>query len=868
MRVNSLLNREKNSQRINKKRSKTQSFYVQDLIGIDKVIGNVIFMSDGGVCGLLEVLPLNYYNKSIEERNFIIEQFAGFFKGAPQKLHFKIRTEDSNVDKTISYIRKCCKNETDPKVLAQVEDYISQILSMKDGQTLCQKFFVIYEYDVGSDGTKSNDIEEIYRSMAETKYILASRLNSMGNIVVDSDNETWHTCEVLYNYFNPNSSIEESFLDRYLRMSEDMNLYNSSVPEKYQREYFEPDYFAPRGVDLKTRKNSYLVMDGQYHTYLSIKDNGYPGSVPGGWLNIIGQQKGVDVDVILERKNREQVLAILAQYNRITHARINLTHNEEKAESLSSSLSTARFIKESMEKNDEDLYDVMTIITIRSNSFQEMEHVKNSIAKRLEQFSIYCNDSTQTVKQYFDLVMPATKYEKNFITSVFARDKHNFLTSSLSSMYFFTSYELFDDNCLVIGRNPENYTLVGLNNFNTRRYSNPHICILGGSGAGKTFTEEMLAYRMRMSNIRVMIIAPIKARIDYYSGCQNIGGSFITLTPKSPNRINIMAIIPAAQISEEERKKQEEEVDLGRASMLSMKIASLQVFIQLLMDNDIMTPNERTKLTIALNRLYGDFGITDDDRSVWKNRKKHIVKDMPILEDLYERIRFDPHLNRISTALIRAIEGDCQSLNGHTNVDLSNKYIVFDVDSRAIPEELLPVYMYVAVDRSISMAQESTENLDAIFLDEVWKIMQNKACAKQIMATIKTLRAFGACAVVASQDLEDLINHSNGYGSAIINNTAIKLFLRMDKKEISFVNEVMHFSLRDRKKLEGLFHQALIYSSGDKILCDLKASEWERAVFCTDPVERKRLKEIQAAERKSNISKAKKKVRANRANTE
>ena len=277
----------KNSSPRREKRNKDDkdAFYVQDLIGIDRVIGNVIFMQDGTVCGLIEVLPINFYNKSTAEKNMILSSFESFFRGAPQSLHLKIRTEDSNVDKTIAYIRKCCANEQDPKVLSQMEDYIRNIQRLRGEMTLCQKFYVIWEYEGDIEGKKSTDTDEIYQAMMETRYILSARLAEMGNYVVETENEVYHTCEILYNFFNPNSSITESFLDRYIRLNEDMVKFNNTVPEKYRRTYLEPDYFAPRGINLKkSHFSSFLVMDGQYHTYISLRDNGYPVSAYGGWI--------------------------------------------------------------------------------------------------------------------------------------------------------------------------------------------------------------------------------------------------------------------------------------------------------------------------------------------------------------------------------------------------------------------------------------------------------------------------------------------------------------------------------------------------------------------------------------------------------
>lgn len=850
-----------------KKKKKTDTDYVQDIIGIEKVIGNVIFMSDGTVAGLLEILPINYYQRTIKERNLIIEEFESLFRVCPNKLHIKVRTEDSNIDKTIEHIKKCTRDETDPAVLDQVEDYIAHIKRIQGDATLCQKFYVIYEYEGDIEGKRSTDVNEIYAAMMEMKYTIMARFQSIGHIVVDTENEVFHTCEVLYKFFNPNSSITEPFIDRYIRMSQDMKSFNESVPEGRQRVYNEGDYVAPRGIDFKKSiSQSYFVMDGQYHTYLSIRDNGYPGDVPAGWLNVIGSNKGVDIDIILQKVNRDHALSVLQQYSRINNARANLKiNNPEKYEELSANVNNVNYITRCMRTNDEDLFEVVTIITIRDNSYQRMMSKKNAIIKNLQSYSIYTNDSFLTVKQYFDLTMPLMKFDSNILTSVFSRDKHNFLTSSLATLYCFTAYELYDETGYVMGRNPENYTLVALNNFNTFRYSNGNMCLIGTSGAGKTFTSEMLAYRMRMSGIRAIFIAPIKGREDFYSGCMNIGGAFITLSPKSRNCINIMAIRPAAQLSDDELAELENEVEFsGRQSLLEQRITSIMVFVQLLMGKEKeekMTITERTSLSLVLNKLYEDFGITNDDRSIWKNRKKRILKDMPIIEDLYNRVQYEPDLYRVSQALIQCVEGSCQALNGQTNVDLSNKYIVFDVNGAVIDEELLPAFMYIAFDCAKTMAQESNMHFDAIFLDEVWKMMVNEACAKQVKEMVKLIRAYAACVILSTQDLEDFLHSSGGFGASVINNTEIKMFLKLSDKEIDLVSEQMHFTEKDRKALKKLHHQALIYSNGDKILCDLMASEKEQIALTTDANVRIRQKEREraSAPQRSQLKRKKKK---------
>lgn len=818
---------------------KEELYYAQDLIGIDDIRGNTIFMHDGTICGILEILPVNFFHKPVTERNYISDGMERLFRICPGRVHIKVRTEDTNIEKTIEFIRQCNKDETDGHVLAQMDDYIANIRMMQRQQTICQKFYLIFEYSGNANGERSTSVEEICRQMYQSSVLISNAVKGMGNFVLEfnrEDEETWHVLDILYEFFNPNSSAHMSVEQRVARIDEDAEKYNASVGPKKKKSVSVSDYIAPRGIDF-THKD-FLIMDGQYQTFLSFRDNGYPvGALPAGWVNnVIGRGKGIDIDMVFSRNNREQVLATLSQYNRISMARANTAvNNPDKFENMATKIQNIHYVTDKMKNSNEDLYDVCIIVSIRRNSYQDMMSIKDQILSYMRSNDMYMNDSYLTVRQYFSLVMPVLRLDRNMLTSVFARDRHSFLTSSLCSLYCFTAYELFDGNGLIIGQNPENNTLVSFNNFNRRRYANGNICIIGSSGSGKTFTEQMLAYRMRLSDIRTIIIAPVKGRVDYYPGCENIGGSFITLSPKSPTCINIMEIRPAANLTDEELEEAAEETEGGRTSLLSQRITSVTTFIQLLLGREEMTITEETMLSVELTRLYNAFGITENDLSIWKDRKRRIVKDMPIIRDLYNRLEFVPELQRIRSVLAQCVMGDCRSLNGRTNVDLSNKYIVFDVDGNAITERLQPAFLYIAFDCAYSMAQESTAHKDAVFMDEVWKMMINEACAKQVKSMVKLIRAYNACVILATQDLEDFLHSSGGFGSAVLNNTQIKMFLRMNDQEIDLVTESMHFSEDDRKTLKELNHEALIYSGTDKIICSITASPKETAVFSSKP---------------------------------
>lgn len=83
---------------------------------------------------------------------------------------------------------------------------------------------------------------------------------------------------------------------------------------------------------------------------------------------------------------------------------------------------------------------------------------------------------------------------------LYERSKRNVLTSGVASCYPFTSYEMSDKDGIMMGVNKANNSLVIVDIFNTKIYKNANIAILGTSGAGKTFTMQLMALRLRRKN--------------------------------------------------------------------------------------------------------------------------------------------------------------------------------------------------------------------------------------------------------------------------------------------------------------------------------------------------------------------------------
>ena len=163
-------------------------------------------------------------------------------------------------------------------------------------------------------------------------------------------------------------------------------------------------------------------------------------------------------------------------------------------------------------------------------------------------------------------------------SSLEKKSRRNVLTSGAASTYMFTSFEMSDDTGVLLGVNRHNNSLCIVDLFNTKKNKNANLTLLGTSGAGKTFTMQLLALRMRMRGIQCYIIAPIKGH-EFRRACNKVGGQYIKIAPGSPHCINVMQIrhttSPAMDLIDEMDYSENN-------SMLASKIQQLMIFFSLL----------------------------------------------------------------------------------------------------------------------------------------------------------------------------------------------------------------------------------------------------------------------------------------------
>ena len=814
------------------KRKPEKLSFTQDFIPIKNLEHGIIETTDGRYIKILEIEPINFMLRSEEEQYEIICSFASWLKISPVHLQFKSITRKADSDKHIAMLRKEMATEESEQCKKLSEGYIRLIKDVGSREALTRRFFLIFRYEE-LRRNENSDYGQICSTLLTAEQNARAYFMQCGNNILQPKDPDEATAEILYMFFNRRSCVEEPFHSRVDRIVLDTMAAKNKVIGVDPIPHIRMAHFiAPRGIDLTHR--NYTIMDGLYYSFLYIKGNGYPNKVRAGWMSsLINAGEGIDVDVFLKRENRSKTIDKVAQ--RILLNRTKLKSMQDTStdyEELAGSIQAGYFIKQGIANYNEDLFYMSVFVTVSARTYEELMWRKQQMTDMLKSMDMYVSDCSFQQEDALRTVMPflqiSPKLEK--------KSKRNVLTSGAASTYMFTSFEMSDDTGVLLGINRHNNSLCIVDLFDTKKNKNANLNLLGTSGAGKTFTMQLLALRMRMRGIQCYIIAPIKGH-EFRRACNRIGGQFIKIAPGSPHCINIMEI--RHTISPE--MELIDELDYSEMdSLLAQKIQQLMIFFSLLIPD--MTNEEEQMLDETLIRTYGKFGITHDNDSVYADRNAvpPKMKTMPILGDLHEELQKNEMTKRIAVIVSRFVTGSAQSFNQQTNVDLSNKYIVLDLSE--LKGKLLPVGMMIALDYVWDKIKSDRTKKKAIMIDEIWQLIgagSNRMAAEFCLEIFKVIRGFGGAAISATQDLSDFFGLEDGrYGRAIINNSKNKIILNLEPDEAEFVRDTLKLTKTEIRSITRFERgEALICSNNSKVPVIIKASKEEQEMITTDRAE-------------------------------
>ncbi len=792
-------------------------------IPIRDVLRGIVITKDSRYLKILEFAPQNFLMYGNRERNRIIEDFTAMLKVIPAKMQFKSFSRKAKIETLLQTMEACHQYETNALCRRMQEEYMELIRDTALREGVTRRFFIIIEFsdDVATDGT---NFKAIVASLNQTASRVRNYMEQAGNFFIPSCESDAGTISFLYEVLNRRASELEPFPVRaqqvyshYIEEAEETGGQVPTVPAT--------EFIAPAWIDYKHPRH--MVVDDKFYTFGYFTGEGYPNYVVPGWLSsFVNACEGIDVDIFFEKVDSSKVEGSIGRQIRNNRAKLKETSDTTtEASSVAGLVESGFYLLEGLASGEEFFY-VNVILTVTGDTLQDTNYRYAELDKMAQSMGIKMRRTLFQMEAAFESVLPLCKISKELKR----KSRRNMLSSGAASFYPFISFELQDPNGIMMGVNHGNNSLVAVDVFDTHIHANANGAILGKSGYGKTFTAQLLAIRMRLQNTQVFIITPLKGMEDYKRACDQIDGQYVALGPGTPYSINILDIHVPDTAGLEALDGYGEET-----SLLAKKVQDLHTFMHLVVRD--LSQEEEQLLDGYIYKTYEKFGITEDNNSVYVPGTK-TYKQFPLLGDLYEAIKDEPYLKRVCNILVPMIRGSLSVYNKPTNVDLTNKYIVFDMNGTK--GQTLIISMFITLDFVWSKIKENRLDKKAVFIDEAWQLIgsqSNELAAEYVKEIFKTIRAFGGSAFVMTQEVSDFFSLKDGeYGKAIIGNSDTKICLHLDKVEADMVAEIMSLTEEEHKQIQKLQRgNGLISTGNSKLFVEFKASDFEVEVITTDP---------------------------------
>lgn len=545
-------------------------------------------------------------------------------------------------------------------------------------------------------------------------------------------------------------------------------------------------------------KYNCLVVNNSYVSYWYIKTY-LNGSQMLSTLNTIINDPNTILCFNVRRLNSGEFLKRLNNKLAVFKSERSKNGNEQlDIDILEKFVSDARNIRYIIQVENEDIFEVSTIIRMSSNSEKRLESEENLFRNKLysEGVSIYPMNFNEyeSYKQFYPTLIK--------VNAIHDKTCKIFTTSSFASLFPFYSQNVIESGGLYIG----NFrTKTCILDFRKNEVENRNILILGSSGTGKSFLVKNMILQYLYNGIKQIVIDP--------------EGEYIQIAKMFGQRVITKETFNIMEIEEQFAKNYPHEY-------MYKKINIISNIIEL---DKILDSNEKIiKVKDKIQEVYNEFKITENIDSLYRQendenvyvRKKYIDKSkFPTISGLKSKIK-DIRLSRLEKQnLLKQIEKYECTIDCDYNEDL----IVYNLNQnnhRYIMSIMYKLQEYLSPDY-------------IIYMDEMWKLMCNNSISLEIVNLFKTIRKRGTSIVAITQDISDIVTYDNGnFGKSIFNNAYTKIFFRTEYLDLENLQRIVSNTENFYEKVMSLKRgSALLEQRGMLLELDIAAFPQDKEII-------------------------------------
>ena len=304
-------------------------------------------------------------------------------------------------------------------------------------------------------------------------------------------------------------------------------------------------------------------------------------------------------------------------------------------------------------------------------------------------------------------------------------------TSSTAIFVPFVTQELFqtEGEPLYYGLNALSNNLIMVDR---KRLKTPNGLILGTPGSGKSFSAKReITNAYLITDDDVIVCDP---EGEYYPLVERFHGQVVKISPASSHYINPMDM--NLNYSDDDNP-------------LSLKSDFLLSLCELIVGGrEGLQPIEKTVIDRAVRLVYQPY--LADPRP----------ENMPVLGDLYQALlaQEEKEARRVATALEIYVSGSLNVFNHHTNVDIQNRLVCYDI--KELGNQLKKLGMLIVQDQVWGRvtANRSAGKATRYYADEFHLLLKEEQTASYSVEIWKRFRKWGGIPTGITQNVKDLLN--------------------------------------------------------------------------------------------------------------
>jgi hypothetical protein len=355
-----------------------------------------------------------------------------------------------------------------------------------------------------------------------------------------------------------------------------------------------------------------------------------------------------------------------------------------------------------------------------------------------------------------------------------------------------------------------------------RRLPNPHVVICGESGMGKSWLAKTLIMGLLCARIADAVV--LDRDSDYDAIHEYLRGESQRFNLAGACPLNIMDIPygPA-------------DVDLADPIDLMAECIDNHLLIGLaLLYGETLTKAQEAFLTHAARETYAAKGITME---AIRRDPQTLLREPPVFADLIATMKEIPASSEsIRQALLERFEQVAYLFPGQTTVRLSCPLTIFNINK--LDEKWYPLMIYVVqnfLQRHRALRRD--DRYLAYVVEEASYMLKHPAGKRYLESGSRGFRKLGIAQFTLSQHPADFLEE----GQVIISNAGTCFFLGMQRhaaQKLKLAEEL------ERVLEEGISGRAILRCGREYAAIDVaKQSPLHRAIFTTDPRERRLLRE-------------------------